>query len=216
MTGHLRPTAPIFSDALLPSDPGVALALAQQLLVKPLMANHEFGLWGYSGETAGGCELTIQSAGIGGPSAATVLAELAGFGTERVIALGTCTALDPALSEGAVVLAASARAEPDPDSSVTAGVAVADPVLTAALAAACPGALSLPVASVYTHADADISFAGTGASVIDLTTAALLGTGARLGLAVACALIVSGDGQSAQSTDGLLELGSRAVEAFRR
>ena len=52
MTGHLRPTAPIFTDVLLPSDPAVALALAQRLLVKPLMANHNFGLWGYSGETA--------------------------------------------------------------------------------------------------------------------------------------------------------------------
>ena len=46
---YLRPTAPIAADALLPADPGLAMALAQRALVKPLMANHHHGLWGYSG-----------------------------------------------------------------------------------------------------------------------------------------------------------------------
>ena len=45
---------------------------------KPLMANHHHGLWGYSGRTADGRELTIQATGIGGPSAAAVLARARG------------------------------------------------------------------------------------------------------------------------------------------
>lgn len=214
MTGHLRPTAPIFTDVLLPSDPAVALALAQRLLIKPLMANHDFGLWGYSGETHDGRELTIQSAGIGGPSAATVLFELAGFGAGRVIALGTCTPLDPILGDDAVVIAASARPEPDRRSPVADGVVVGDRTLTAAVAAACPGAQTLAVASAYTHAGADIERAGANAAALDLATAAVFATATDLGLAVACALIVAGEARDAGKTEKLVELGVRAAEAF--
>ena len=212
VTGHLRPTAPIFTDVLLPSDPGVALALAQRVLLKPLMANHEFGLWGYSGETQDGRELTIQSAGIGGPSAVTVLLELAGFGAQRVIALGTCTPLDPTLSDDAVVIAASARPEPDPGSPT--GVAVGDPALTAAVAAACPGARTLAVASAYTHTGADIERAAANAAALDLATAAVFATATDLGLAVASALIVAGEGSNGHKPEELVELGVRAARAF--
>ncbi len=51
---HLRPKTPYAPDALLPGDPGRAMALAQQLLTEPKMSNHNRGLWGYSGETADG------------------------------------------------------------------------------------------------------------------------------------------------------------------
>ena len=57
MADHLRPTAPIFERALLPGDPGRAMALAQDLLAAPRMANHARGLWGYSGAAASGHEL---------------------------------------------------------------------------------------------------------------------------------------------------------------
>ena len=50
LAAHLRPTAPIAADVLLPGRPGAALALAQALLDGPLMANHSHGLWGYSGQ----------------------------------------------------------------------------------------------------------------------------------------------------------------------
>ena len=36
------------------------------------MLNHNRGLWGYSGTAADGAPLTIQSTGMGGPSAAIV------------------------------------------------------------------------------------------------------------------------------------------------
>ena len=42
------------------------------------MLNHHRGLWGYSGPAADGSPLTIQSTGLGGPSAAAVVAELIG------------------------------------------------------------------------------------------------------------------------------------------
>ena len=53
------------------------------------MANHHHGLWGYSGTTAAGRELTIQATGIGGPSAARVLGELAASASGALIRIGT-------------------------------------------------------------------------------------------------------------------------------
>ena len=47
--------------------------LAQELLETPKMSNHARGLWGYSGQTPAGAQLTIQATGMGGPSAALVL-----------------------------------------------------------------------------------------------------------------------------------------------
>ena len=42
----------------------------------PRMFNHHRGLWGYTGVALDGEPLTVQSTGMGGPSAAIVLAEL--------------------------------------------------------------------------------------------------------------------------------------------
>jgi DeoD family purine-nucleoside phosphorylase len=103
---HLRPTAALAERVLLPGDPGRALALAQTLLVKPLMFNHHRGLWGYTGPAhADGEPLTIQSTGMGGPSAAIVLTELIALGARRLIRVGTCGALAPGLSLGELIVA---------------------------------------------------------------------------------------------------------------
>ena len=69
---------------------GTKLLLAQELLRKPKMSNHARGLWGYSGTTPAGDELTIQSTGMGGPSASIVLEELAGLGCAIAVRVGTC------------------------------------------------------------------------------------------------------------------------------
>jgi uridine phosphorylase len=103
---HLRPTAALAERVLLPGDPARALALAQMLLVKPLMFNHHRGLWGYTGlARADGELLTIQSTGIGGPSAAIILTELIALGARRAIRVGTCGALAPGLSLGELIVA---------------------------------------------------------------------------------------------------------------
>ena len=74
---HLHPTASLADRVLLPGDPGRALLLAQSLLEAPKMFNHNRGLWGYTGAASDGRPLTIQSTGMGGPSAAIVISELA-------------------------------------------------------------------------------------------------------------------------------------------
>lgn len=132
---HLRPTATLAERVLLPGDPGRALALAQHLLSEPLMFNHHRGLWGYTGAAADGQPLTIQSTGMGGPSAAIVLHELIRMGATRAIRVGTCGALHPSLDLGDLVLAR--EAVPADGTSLALGAAElthADPALAGALA----------------------------------------------------------------------------------
>ena len=90
MRARLRPTAEIAPRAILAGDPGRAMLLAQELIEEPKMSNHARGLWGYSGAAvADGEPLTIQSTGIGGPSAALVLGELVELGVRRAIRVGS-------------------------------------------------------------------------------------------------------------------------------
>jgi uridine phosphorylase len=102
---HLKPSAPLAERVLLPGDPHRALFMAQELLKEPLMFNHQRGLWGYTGEAADGRELTIQSTGMGGPSAAIVVEELIALGARTLVRVGTCGALDPHLWMGAPLVA---------------------------------------------------------------------------------------------------------------
>src|SRR5262249_61642569 len=111
---HLHPTAALADRVLLPGDPGRALALAQQLLTAPKMFNHNRGLWGYTGEAADGELLTIQSTGMGGPSAAIVVSELAEMGARSLLRVGTCRALADELELGRLGILTEARADGRP------------------------------------------------------------------------------------------------------
>src|SRR5215207_2079878 len=89
----IKPHEPVAERVLLPGDPGRALRLAQQLIDGPRMLNHHRGLWGYSGPAADGALLTIQSTGLGGPSAVAVVAELIELGARRLVRVGTAAGL---------------------------------------------------------------------------------------------------------------------------
>jgi uridine phosphorylase len=222
LTAHLRPTAPIAADVLLPGDPALALALAQTLFDRPLMSNHSHGLWGYWGHTAVGRELTIQASGIGGPSAAVVLAELAGHGARRAIRLGSCSALEPALAVGRPLVAAAALAADGASRALSVPTPEPEPGLTTALASA---ARALPVTVVSAdlfhdpeRAERRGRWLDDGAVVADLESAAVLAVGARLGLACAAALVVAEDAagrRDERATElGLIRLGEAAAEAL--
>ena len=101
------------------------------------MLNHHRGLWGYSGPAADGAPLTIQSTGLGGPSAAAVVAELVALGARRLVRVGTAAGLG-ATTLGALVVADAALAVDGASRALGAGARVAaDPALDApALAAA--------------------------------------------------------------------------------
>ena len=101
------------------------------------MLNHHRGLWGYSGEARDGQPLSVQSTGMGGPSTAIVIEELIALGARSFVRIGTCGALDPALSLGDLVVASQALAEDGASTALGAtGPIAADRRLTAALAEA--------------------------------------------------------------------------------
>src|ERR1700748_282512 len=96
----LHPTTDLAERVLLPGDPARALWLAESLVEGAKMFNHHRGLWGYTGVARDGAPLTIQSTGMGGPSAAMVIHELIDLGARRLVRVGTCGALDPGLRLG--------------------------------------------------------------------------------------------------------------------
>src|ERR1700743_2994796 len=106
---RLRPTAEIHSEAILVGGPGRAIAWAQVLTQGAKMSNHARGLWGYSGTAPEGRGLTVQATGMGGPSAALVLSDLAELGVRRAIRVGTCAALAEGLRPADLLLVREAR-----------------------------------------------------------------------------------------------------------
>ncbi len=217
MPVHLRPSATIAADALLPGDPGRAMMLAQELTEQPRMSNHSRGLWGYHGATLDGRELTIQSTGIGAPSAAIVLEELAEMGVRRAIRLGTCAALRPGLGTGDVLVVTAALAA----DGLGRELGGADPIepdaeLTAALRRAAgdavPGAI-IASSDRWAAGDPDRArqLAGGGAVACDMPTAALFAVGARLGVATGCLLAVAAAADGARAGDDELERAARRI-----
>jgi purine-nucleoside phosphorylase len=193
MPARLRPTAPLATDAILVGDPGRALLLAQELLERPKMSNHARGLWGYSGRTPEGRQLTIQSTGMGGPSAAIVLGDLAKLGLRRAIRIGTCTALQPQIHGGEVLLveAAVAAGGSAAPFGVAAGEIIApDPALLRRLEQELVGARRTRIAS-FDALPTTATPAPGDAAAADLQTTALLARGREREVAVAAALIVT-------------------------
>lgn len=190
-TIHLQPTTDLAPRVLLPGDPGRALMLAQELLDAPLMFNHHRGLWGYTGTAGDGEPLTIQSTGMGGPSAAVVVAELAALGARRVIRVGTCGALSPALALGDLVVVE--RALSADGTSVALGRR--DPEPDAAMTAALQGEHRGTVVSTDLFYDPDLARQGAwpddGALAVEMECAGIFAVAAEHGLEAAALLLVS-------------------------
>lgn len=197
VTIHLHPTAPLAERVLLPGDPGRALRLAQALLDPPTMFNHNRGLWGYTGQAADDRALTIQSTGMGGPSAAIVIAELAELGARQFVRVGTCGALAPQLELGELIVATHALPRDGTSTALGAHEALApDPGLTQALLDSAPdGILSGAVVSTdlfYDLPDAAAeAWSAAGALSVDMETATLFALARRRGLRAASLLAVS-------------------------
>jgi uridine phosphorylase len=209
---RLRPTAENHADAILVGDPGRAMALAQVLTEGPKMSNHARGLWGYSGATSEGRGLTVQATGMGGPSAALVLSDLAELGVERAVRVGTCAAIDPELRPGELIWVREARpwsvdgrgagspAFPDERLGTDLRRALGDEAREGAVA-------SLDVL----HPSP--GHATPSGDAADMQTAALFDAGRQLGVALAAVLIVT-DADGAGSLDDE-NLADRAAVAGR-
>ena len=192
---HLRPSGAIASDVLLPGDPARAMTLAQQLLTEPKMHNLHRGLWGYSGETEDGRRLSIQSTGIGGPSAAIVLTELAELGAKRAIRVGTCGALDPELELGELLRVEAALAGDGASRALGAdGRVAADAGLVDRLAGAGAGRAVLAASTDLFYEPSDAArrdWIEAGAAAVEMEAATLFALGPTVGVAAGCLLVVS-------------------------
>jgi uridine phosphorylase len=176
--------------AILVGDPGRALLLAQELLEAPKMSNHARGLWGYTGPTAAGQPLTIQSTGMGGPSAALVLSDLAKLGVERAVRIGTCVAADGQAEPGELLLPTTAVATRGSAASfgLEAGEAVEpDTELLRCLREQLE-AREIAVASLDTMPSSTEIPAGAAAA--DMQTVAIFARARELGIAAAAILMI--------------------------
>ncbi|HKG37805.1 MAG TPA: hypothetical protein VKB25_02350 [Conexibacter sp.] len=197
-TLHVHPTAELAERVLLPGDPGRALLLAQVLLEQPKMFNHNRGLWGYTGAAADGEPLTIQSTGMGGPSAAIVIEELVRLGARRLVRVGTCGALVGGFALGDSIVPHEAICRDGTSRALGGGERVAaDAALTEALLAAAGregGARSGAVVTTdlfYDEAGEHADRSPADALAIEMETATLFRLATLRGVQAGCVLAVS-------------------------
>ena len=205
---------------LLPGDPHRALLVAQELMEGPKMFNHARGLWGYSGTAADGELLTVQSTGMGGPSAAVVCEELIALGARRLVRIGTCGALSEGLDMGDL-LAAELVLGADGASAALSGEEALrpDPVLLERLVAA--GARPAMVVSSDLFYDPREGTARQwiehGALAVEMEAAAVFGVAARRGVAAACVVgvtdVPAADGARRMTVEQREALGLRLGDA---
>ena len=192
---HLRPNAPVAERALLPGDPGRALRLAQHLLAAPMQVlNTNRGLWGYTGTAADGAALTIQSTGLGGPSAAIVAEELIALGARRLVRVGTCGALVHGPRLGDLLVAGEALCEDGASRALGAGArAAADPELLAALAREVGDPVLVASSDLFYDPDPTRQerWAAAGAVAVEMESATLFTVARLRGVAAGCVLLVS-------------------------
>lgn len=191
MPVHLRPAEPLAERVLLPGDPHRALVVAQSLLDQPKMFNHARGLWGYSGTAADGLPLSIQSTGMGGPSAAIVIEELIGLGARVLVRIGTCGALVDGFELGELVSAREVIPADGASTALGAGERLLpDPALADALDARRAAVVSTDLFYDAREGVQD-GWVAAGAEVVEMEAATLLAIAGRRGVAAAVLLAVS-------------------------
>jgi uridine phosphorylase len=161
------------------------------------MFNHNRGLWGYTGEAlSDGRPLSIQSTGMGGPSAAIVITELVALGAERLLRVGTCGALGPELRLGELIVATEAlaadgtsRALGTPDR-----IAASNDLLASTQDAGDQAVRGLVVSTDLFYDDRpgiEQSWIAEGALAVEMETATLYALAAKHGVQAAALLLVS-------------------------
>ncbi len=109
---HLRAEPGDYApNVLCPGDPRRATYIAEHFFDPGArLVNEERGMLGYTG-TFEGSPISVQSTGMGCPSAGIVFEELVMLGATRLVRVGTCGGLLPGMQMGDTVIAISATAE---------------------------------------------------------------------------------------------------------
>ena len=105
---HVRANPGDYAEAcLLPGDPLRAKYIAETFLSDVVQRNSERGMLGFTGIFAGK-PVSVQSSGMGCPSAAIAIEELVQLGVKKIMRVGTCGGLQADLTMGDLVIALSA------------------------------------------------------------------------------------------------------------
>ncbi len=109
---HLRAEAGDYApNVLCPGDPRRAKYIAETFFDPGFrLVNEERGMLGYTG-TFEGQPISVQTTGMGCPSAGIVFEELVMLGAQRLIRVGTCGGLTEAVAMGDTIVAISATAD---------------------------------------------------------------------------------------------------------
>jgi DeoD family purine-nucleoside phosphorylase len=109
---HLRANEGDYApNVLCPGDPRRARYIAETIFEPGYrQVNDERGMLGFTG-TFDGEPISVQSTGMGCPSAGIVFEELTMLGARRLIRVGTCGALQPYMRMADTVIALSASAD---------------------------------------------------------------------------------------------------------
>lgn len=227
MPVHLRADRGAYAPAvLLPGDPRRARRVAEEFLDDARLVNEERGMLGYTGSYEGH-PVSVQSTGMGTPSASIVIEELIGLGAERLIRIGTCGGLSPSLHLGDTVIALSAVPADGTSRHYTDGephAPTCDFGLTHGAIHAAKGLGIRPhvglIATSDTFYDPDggrhLRWAERGVLAVEMEAAALFTIGALRAVKTACILTVSdlvAETQVARISDDEL---ARSVERMTR
>lgn len=119
---HVRAEPGDFAESvLLPGDPQRAKYVAENFFEGAKLVSEERGMLGYTG-TYRGEPMSIQTTGMGCPSAAIVTEELIELGAKNLLRVGTCGGYHREMKLGDLVIATAATAADGTVSSITRGL----------------------------------------------------------------------------------------------
>ncbi len=119
---HVRAQPGDFAESvLLPGDPRRARYIAENFFEDVRLVTEERGMLGYTG-TYKGKSVSVQTTGMGCPSAAIVAEELIQLGARNLLRVGTCGGYHPEMELGDLVIATAATPQDGTVSSITQGV----------------------------------------------------------------------------------------------
>jgi len=232
MPVHLRAEPGDYAPAVLvPGDPRRATYIAETFFDDARLVNEERGMLGYTGSFEGQ-PISVQSTGMGCPSAAIVAEELVQLGVRRILRVGTCGGLAPGLELGDAIVAVTAVAADQTTARYVGGephAATADwELVHAAVHEAKHSGLRLRVGSVATSDtfyDPDPGrhqrWRDRGVLAVEMEAAVLFTIGALRGVSAGCILTVSdlvigefvriSDAELKSAVDRMTELAIRAA-----
>ncbi len=119
---HVRAEPGDFAESvLLPGDPRRATYIAENFFDDARLVTGERGMLGYTG-TYKGEPVSVQTTGMGCPSASIVTEELIGLGAKNLLRVGTCGGYHADLALGDLIVATAATAQDGTVSALTQGV----------------------------------------------------------------------------------------------